>query len=286
MFFIKKKGKGKGKGKFSTGKGKGRRTNPKGPDGKIMTWRKCGRTEHFQKDCPKGGGPRPGVPNGPPGNPSYFMEDIQTPTPQPLNLGCTHSTSSGARIVEIVGNTEQPLVPKKKVHFTFFNDYQDVPEETNAFKYFMVREEPENPRDPIVEQDPWEEFYQSTREARESRESNDSMFTKEQYETHMGWSKGTIFEMDATQATQGATSSSSCQNPVIPQVGTNKLTTPLWATFDNAATARGDFHGNSVRERIPVPKLYPTEVKNPDFEHVKVLVDFSARKNPMREPCT
>ena len=50
------RGKGKGKGKRSLGKGLGRRRNPKGPDGRTMKCHKCGSEEHFERECPMGGG--------------------------------------------------------------------------------------------------------------------------------------------------------------------------------------------------------------------------------------
>ena len=65
---FRRKGKGKGnisKGKgqgqaalmsnSSTGKGRGRKTNPRGPDGRIMECHGCGATDHLIANCPNRG---------------------------------------------------------------------------------------------------------------------------------------------------------------------------------------------------------------------------------------
>jgi hypothetical protein len=98
MFFAKGR-KGKGKGKRSSGKGKGRRQNPKGPDGQIMKCRKCGSTEHFQRECPRnsgGGHGKGGKGNkGPPALGSSFFVGDQAAERQNAPL-----STLGPRIVE------------------------------------------------------------------------------------------------------------------------------------------------------------------------------------------
>ena len=62
MFFTKDdvyaylKGKGKHVKAHTSGKGHGRSQNPKDKDGNLMTCRRCGSTEHFEKNCHQGKG--------------------------------------------------------------------------------------------------------------------------------------------------------------------------------------------------------------------------------------
>ena len=179
-------------------------------------------------------------------------EPDERPQPAPLSLPSSSSTS---RIVEIVGSREQPLPSIKKdkhVHFTFFNDYREVPydERSNKYRYYVVGEAPVNPRNPVdvsvdeVGSDPWMDYL------REYEHERTSLFTREQYESQVNWMRGTPFEGANVPQVGGSSGS----NDPLPQVPKAPMAVPMWTTFENAKSARGNFHWNpGPKERQPVP---------------------------------
>ena len=65
--------------------------NPRGPDGQIMKCRKCGSTEHFQKECPQNQGAPAPRPSGPP---NFYTQETnrgplnfvnETPVPESIS---------------------------------------------------------------------------------------------------------------------------------------------------------------------------------------------------------
>ena len=109
--------------------------------------------------------------------------------------------------------------------------------------------------------DPWNEYL------RERQHTNAPFFTREQYESQVNWMKGTAFESTNVQGNSGASGS----NDPMPQAPKAPMATPLWATFENAKSARGNFHWNlGPKEREPVPQQYRAEIDKPNSDVPKV----------------
>jgi hypothetical protein len=276
MFFGK--GHRKGKGKRSSGKGKGRRQNPKGSDGQIMKCRVCGSIEHFQRECPRnkgGGAPRPNAPPaGNPGNAHFFMNP--RPTVDDLDR------VDGVTIFEIVGNQEVPLLPRANTPvMTTFASYSMNMENSrldrnpgfygmSCFMFNMYQTDPAS-----IPVDPWMNYLggQSSEQA--------PVFTREQYDEHMRVMHNlsnpllpVSRNVPEPQMMQGIEEDRPQEHRLSPGV-------PLWATFENASRARGNFSWNpGPRDRLEVPKLYRSEYGDVEPMHERIVYNFYKRRTP------
>ena len=260
------KGRGKGKGKRSTGKGRGRRQNPKGPDGKIMTCRQCGSTEHFQKECPRNqsssssGGPGPGAPN-------FFTHDSSEGPLTSLLNQAQRSRESVFMISEITDAGEERLERP-----------DPLPTTTNSNM--------DTSTDPWVENDPW----RNGRLPQNPTSSNSSVIREMPW---TNWMPTNLVE-EHQRRTQGMQSEllRPLQVPLIQQAEdlrvptvaphpqpTVDLRVPMWATMPLAANVRGTWR---ITEPEPAPapptnNLYRTQFENVDTPHESVANRFHRR---------
>jgi hypothetical protein len=150
--FFNKKGRGKAFGKKSSGKGKGRRQNPKGKDGQIMKCRVCGSTEHFQKECPRGG---KGA--GAPGQATQFFtyncmtynEDFEGPLTH-MTTGTSSSSTSARRELE---TTFVSTNDSTRTHHAFMNFNFNLPQP--SYDGQSSNGTQSSAGDPWHRQDPW-----------------------------------------------------------------------------------------------------------------------------------
>jgi hypothetical protein len=286
LFFAK--GKGKGKGKRSSGKGKGRRTNPKGPDGQIMKCRKCGSTEHFQRECPRNqGGGRPPLQGTPAGAPQF----LTVPVPQdesmqysPLGaLAPMIRDLHGPQIAEIVGDREVPLSSTGGTP----RGSQDTRE--MYARYFMTNEQTYGGATGQQIPDPWQFTSDPWSRSGNTQGTQEPLFSPialEQYEARVASMSSPMLNLNVRVEPKAPSVSSNDSRPAETRVPAPiGITTPLWATFDNAAGVRGKSDWNpEARQSIHVPALYRTDMDNVEPMHAKIVEAFHARrKGPQKE---
>ena len=132
--------------------------------------------------------------------------------------------------------------------------------------------EEQNPRDPLFQAsgDPWTSYTGN------SLTPNVPLFSREEFETQMNWTRNTIFESSNPLNPTGS-SGSNDPLPIVPKANASTRT-PLWATFEHAQAARGTFHWNPKAKAAPeVPKLYRTEVDDVEDPHCEMLNNFMRR---------
>jgi hypothetical protein len=105
----------KGKGKGGKSKGKGSRTNPVGPDGKVMTCSICESETHFRSKCPRAPPSSKGSSKGTrPASSSGFLQapaQPETPGFQPMYLAGEVSVPLGSSRVTFADGSQEVLEP-------------------------------------------------------------------------------------------------------------------------------------------------------------------------------
>ena len=277
IFF--KGSKGKGKGKRSTGKGKGRRTNPKGPDGQIMKCRKCGSTEHFQRECPQNQGAPVPAPR-PAGTPNFYTQEFNR---GPLNfVNETPAPEGISRVFVIAEITEQG---------------EQILDEGRTTRPHRER----NPQDipiPSATQEEFDPWRQSSHEVRENihdtrgssmwrnwmptqlREEHERQWLSQRTEEHELRTRNLASPLLPLLTGTRATSSrddpyaQAAQHTQVPKTSPQL---PMWATMASSTAARSSLTWTPDPERPKPLALYRTEFSPLEPQHEQVITRFHKR---------
>ena len=155
-------GKGKGHRSHTSGKGFGRKGNPKGKDGQPLKCHKCGSTDHFERNCPKGGGKGSMTPS------LLIQGGASSSSQQGAPIYLNHSTSDGhAHPPALPPPGLAPLAPWSDTYEDLFTDqhghahahFTDAPDDdtvtcTLGFPSFTTSEGTSE-TDPLNTSDPW-----------------------------------------------------------------------------------------------------------------------------------
>ena len=254
--FFKGFRKGKGKGKRSTGKGRGRRTNPKGPDGQIMKCRKCGSTEHFQKECPQNQGAPAPRPSGPP---NFYTQETNR---GPLNFVNETPVPEGISHVFVITELTEQGEQSLDQHTT--RPHRDW--------------NPQNVPTASVNQDDFDPWRQSSQESRESRGQNmwhNWMPTqlREEHEIRMQTLGSPLVPPHTNSRAM-----SSRDDPNTQAVPRTTPQLPMWATMATSTAARSSLTWSPDPERPKPLALYRTEFTPLEPQHEQVITRFHQRK--------